>query len=722
MAKKTNKSSKKDIYLNNPNLPTAEAQFEYTPEMVAEIQKCKDNVTHFSENYFYIINPDLGKIKIPLYDYQKAALEMITNGRYSILNMSRQAGKCFCENTLHKVRDKNSGEESIMTVKELFEGSEISNATQYYKDEKIIESHKLEDLEILTDTGYHPITHVHKTIKYDVYILKTPSFMLQCADDHIVYNDKFREVFVKNIVLGQEIQTQKGGERVIEVYKAKKPPEYMYDVTVDSNDHRMYTSGILSHNTTITTAVCLWLACFNENQNILIVANKETTAKNIFKRIRMAYEELPNWLKPGVREYGKESLELVNGSAIGISTTTGTAARGTTATCVFIDEIDWIDPGMLSEFWASVYPIISASKKAKIIVASTPRDTSGLFFRLYSESVKGTNAWKNIKVTWDQVPGRDEKWKQETISSMSDPSSFFREFECVFDEVGESGLDNILFDKFRNECCSPIETYEDGAYVLWERPHPDHIYVAGVDVSEGVGKDSSVIQILDITNLRNIIQAAIYSSNTIAPQEFTPKLHEILQHWGMPIVLIERNNCGAQVVDNLKKDFNYTNIVSHGASLAGKKKGQLGMVSHTNTKWVAVSNQRYWINIAQSVRFNDVGTIHELKNFIRLPGQGWAARPGEHDDRVMALSWALMILEDEIVERYLQVLERDINRKPLVIKKLDYGISYFLNPRSMYKDTKGGNNLVLPVIFNDGSGGDTELSDLYSQGYTPFGM
>mgnify|MGYP000880851377 CR=1 FL=1 len=37
---------------------------------------------------------------------------------------------------------------------------------------------------------------------------------------------------------------------------------------------------------------------------------------------------LPNYLKPGVVEYGKTSMKLANGSSIGISTTSSDAGRG----------------------------------------------------------------------------------------------------------------------------------------------------------------------------------------------------------------------------------------------------------------------------------------------------------------------------------------------------------------------------------------------------------
>lgn len=85
---------------------------------------------------------------------------------------------------------------------------------------------------------------------------------------------------------------------------------------------------------TMMTIYILWQACFMDDQRVLLVANKEATAIEIFQRVRMAFEELPIWLKPGVKEYGKTSMTLDNGSRIGITTTTGTAARGQSVNCV----------------------------------------------------------------------------------------------------------------------------------------------------------------------------------------------------------------------------------------------------------------------------------------------------------------------------------------------------------------------------------------------------
>ena len=719
--------------------------------------------------------------------------------------------------------------------------------------EKFIESHKVEDLEIWTDEGWVDIQEVHKTVKFDVWVVETENFELECADEHIVIGENREEIYVKDLKIGDKIITENGAESVIRVERLDVEPEHMYDLSIDSENHTFFSNGILSHNSTLATIFMLWVAIFNDDQKLLLVANKESTAKEIFRRIRVAYEGLPNWLKAPVTYYGLESLELQNGSRISITTTTGTAGRGSSANLLFVDEMDFIecvegsteieiknkktdkvakisikeahdkkendnweiltDNGwksfkgiikneniksvklvfddntelicsedhelltysgnfttakksrnkkvssqnkykivksvikngnidaydvtdvdgsryytngvishncnMLSEFWSSVYPIISSSKKSKIIIASTPKDTSGLLYKLYDGSVKGTNNWANMKVLWNDVPGRDEKWKNETIAALGDVGAFRREFEVQFDEVGESAIDEGLFDDMRKYTMEPLYIFDNGSYLLWEKPNEDRIYVAGVDISEGVGKDATVIQILDITEPTRIKQAAIYHNNKISPTEFTPKLREILQHWGDPLAMIERNSCGGQVVDNLKREFDYDNIVNWGVDkVANKNSSKLGIVSHTNTKYTGVMNQRYWVNTIRSIQINDINTVLDMKDFIRSKSGQWSAKHGAHDDRVMALVWALMILHEDVAPVYFDIIDKDEFGKPKVIKSMDYGIRYFSNPTSIYtneKDGIGGDSM--PMIFGGSNSDNTDMDDLINGGW-----
>jgi len=120
------------------------------------------------------------------------------------------------------------------------------------KDEKrkFIESLSVDGWSIKTDTGYEKITHSNKTVDYIIWILITENHYLECANNHIVFKDDFSEVFVKDLSPGDFIITETGIEKVNAVIETFDK-EGMYDLTVDSENHRYYTGGILSHNTTI---------------------------------------------------------------------------------------------------------------------------------------------------------------------------------------------------------------------------------------------------------------------------------------------------------------------------------------------------------------------------------------------------------------------------------------------------------------------------------------
>jgi hypothetical protein len=475
--------------------------------------------------------------------------------------------------------------------------------------------------------------------------------------------------------------------------------------------------------TTMMTIYALWIACFSDDQRILVVANKEGTAIEIMQRIRMAYEELPNWLKPGVKEYGKTSVTLANGTKIGISTTTGTAARGQSVNCLILDELAFIEPHLVEEFWKSVYPIVSSSKKSKIFIASTANGTGNLFYKLYTGAESGETNWACDKILWNEIPGRDERWKEDTINSIGSIEAFNQEFNCEFLDSGESSLNEELFARLMQRTQEPKFIFDEGKYLLWDEPSSDGIYIVSVDTSEGVGADYSVVHVFDYRDLTNIKQVATYCDNTISPYNFTEKVYEILQHWGNPLACIERNNCGAQVVDNLSRHHGYENIVCWGASAAGRAKSQLGIIAHTNTKHKGVTNMRYWINELESVEIRDANLVKELRDFIRYPNGTWAAKrgAGNHDDRVMSMIWNLIILEDEVVKKYFEIVQLDKNKKPLQIKQFDFGIKYFMNPTSIYSNerTEDSFDNTPPILIGNAMNQSSDMDQLMDMGFKP---
>jgi len=188
--------------------------------------------------------------------------------------------------------------------------------------------------------------------------------------------------------------------------------------------------------------------------------------------------------------------------------------------------------------------------------------------------------------------------------------------------------------------------------------------------------------------------------------------------------LIERNNCGAQVVDTLANVHGYENIVNYSPS-KNQPIERPGVIAHTNTKYKGVMNMKYWLSEIYSVVLHDNETLEELKTFVRYPNGTWKAIKGTsvQDDRVMSLIWALMILETGITEQYFEVVETDKHNKPAIIDRLDYGERYFSNTLSMYQDEVRSNYSTLPIYIDSDNGDDPtfydkEVTDLQEQGWT----
>lgn len=195
----------------------------------------------------------------------------------------------------------------------------------------------LDGWEIESVDGYHPVIAVYKTVPYNVWIIKTKDGFLECADDHIVFDENRHEVFAKDLRKGQKIVTENGISEVLSVEKTDKK-EPMYDVQVSSEEHSYLTNGILSHNTTVSVVFILHYILFNKDKSVVLLAHKGSQAREILSRLKLAYSLLPKWMQVGIVEWNKGSIVLENGSSVIAAATSSNTIRGMSFSCVFLDE------------------------------------------------------------------------------------------------------------------------------------------------------------------------------------------------------------------------------------------------------------------------------------------------------------------------------------------------------------------------------------------------
>jgi hypothetical protein len=529
------------------------------------------------------------------------------------------------------------------------------------KEEKLeIDFSKIDEKDIVVDASYYKGNE--NLLKNEAQIKWTPELIEEferCAKNILHFSENY--FFINTI---------DDGKKKIELYKYQKKLLRAFR----DNRFNIILSSRQSGKTTTITIYALWIVCFQADKRITIVANKESTAKEIFSRIKMSFEELPVWMKPSVKSWRKDGFQLGNDSEIKVSTSSSSGPRGSTSNLLIIDEMAHCPNEVMQELWKSAIPIISSSKKSQIVVISTPNGTDNKFYELYKESQKEKSSWHLETVNWDDVPGRDEDWKKETLSLLNNNMDDFEQEYCnKFHEPGKTAIDPDLLKALQAQCKDPIYVMDDGCYRIYNTPSRDGIYVVGVDVGEGIGRSNTVAQILNIADLTKIEQVAVFASNAISPYHFGTRLMGILEDWGRPPVLVENNNNGQQVLDVIHHTHNYESIVSYDiqGSKFYNKENRLGIYNHTNTKYKGVVNFRYWSNSLNAVKYNDIDTLLELETFVKLPNFTFSKRKDtDRDDRVMSMIWALFILDPSLAEKYYIISDVDDQGRPIKITPL----------------------------------------------------
>jgi hypothetical protein len=388
--------------------------------------------------------------------------------------------------------------------------------------------------------------------------------------------------------------------------------------------------------TTTTVGYMLWCVLFQQDYTIAILANKGALAQEILSRLQKAYEYLPLWLQQGIIVWNKRNIELENGSKIFAYATSAAGVRGGSYNLIFLDEFAFVPKNMADDFFTSTYPVISSGKTTKVIIVSTPFGLNH-FYKMWVDAIEKRSTYKPIEVHWSMVPGRDEKWKEETIRNTSE-EQFRQEFETEF--IGSSAT-LISGAKLRSLAFyNPIRSEE--GFDVYEEPVSGKLYIATVDCSEGVEQDYSTINVLDVSQVP-YRQVAKYRSNKIPLLFFPTIIYSICMRYNEAYALIETNNIGQQVVDILHYDLEYENVykLEHhhikGQSISGgfKRSTSFGIKTTKSVKKIGCANLKTLIENDKLI-INDFDTIAEMNTFTRVR-DSYAAEEGNNDDLVMGL-------------------------------------------------------------------------------------
>ncbi len=407
--------------------------------------------------------------------------------------------------------------------------------------------------------------------------------------------------------------------------------------TFVDNRYSIVTTARQAGKSTTTCGFILWYIIFQADKTVALLANKGDTAREILGRVQLAYQHLPKWLQQGVKEWNKGSFELENNSRVIAAATSASAIRGYTINLLFIDEAAHIENW--DEFFTSVYPTISSGSESKIILVSTPNGLNH-FYSTWANAKEGRNGYASILVNWKDVPGRDEKWRQETLAGMNfDLEKFDQEMNCEF--LGSSGT--LIAGWKLKELIPQTAVVQQEGLMQYYKPLKDHIYTIVCDVSRGKGLDYSAFQIIDVTKMP-YEQACVYRNNSVSPVDYADVIHRLAKAYNNAAVLVEINDIGEQVSHSLHYDFGYENILfTENSGRAGKqvtagfsgRTADKGIRTTKLVKSVGCSILKLLVEQNQFI-VNDFHTINELSTFSKK-GNSYEAESGKHDDLVMCL-------------------------------------------------------------------------------------
>jgi len=401
---------------------------------------------------------------------------------------------------------------------------------------------------------------------------------------------------------------------------------------------------------TLSAGFSLWLMLFHKDKNVLCIATKQETAKNMVTKVRFMFENLPSWLKIDTAENNRLSLRLTNGSQIKAVAASSDAGRSEAVSLLLIDEAAFID--QIGEIWASAQQTLATGGGA--IVLSTPYGTGNWFHQTWVRAENSENDFLPIKLPWYVHPERNQEWRDRQNELLGDPRMAAQECDCDFSTSG----DTVFYSEWiefieQTYVKDPLEKRgADQNLWIWEPADYSRDYMIVADVARGDGKDFSAAHVIDIaTNT----QVAEYKGQ-LPPKDFGLFLIGLASEYNQGLLVVENASVGWATIETViergyqnfyqspKSDLvtadSYFNRYEYGNNLTP------GFTMSLKTRPLVVNKFREYVG-DQSVIIQSKRLLEEMKVFIWRNGRP-EAQPGYNDDLVMSFGMGMFLRDTSL--------------------------------------------------------------------------
>jgi hypothetical protein len=457
---------------------------------------------------------------------------------------------------------------------------------------------------------------------------------IKCSQDPVYFMRKY-----------YMIQHPQRGRQLFDLYPFQEKVLRLFQKYPDSVINKSRQLGI----STLVSAYSLWLMVFNKDKNILVIATKQDTAKNMVTKVRFAYDNLPVWLKIGTTaiENNRLSLRLSNGSQIKAVSAAGDSGRSEAVSLLVIDEAAFIDK--IEEIYTAAKMTLATG--GGCIALSTPNGVGNWFHKTYSDAQKQDNNFIPISLPWTVHPERDQSWRDKQDIDLGKRNAA-QECDCSFLSSGNTVIEpEILTWYEQNMITDPLEKRGfDKAYWIWEYPDPQKYYVLVADVARGDGSDFSAFHVIDIDTMT---QVAEYKSQ-IGTREYANVLVAAATEYNQALLVVENANIGWDVVQSIL-ETGYSNMY-YSMRSEGNSDFNTYLTRSERTDGLVpgfTTSQKTRPNVIEKMRDvieNKVATIKSIRLLEELRVFIWKnnkqqAMNGYNDDLVMSFAISMYLRE-----------------------------------------------------------------------------
>ena len=495
----------------------------------------------------------------------------------------------------------------------------------------------------------------------------------------------------------------------------------------------------------VTSAIfILWFLLFHAEKTALVVADNFTTTRELLDKFRISLDNLPFFMKPGIKHINTGNIKFDNDSRVVGRTTTKKSGIGLTVNLLYIDEFAHIDQAKLDEFYRAIFPTITADPNSKSIITSTPNGKNK-FYDIWVDAISGKSSYVPLRVDWWQVSGRGEEWKNQAIADIGSEEDFNQEYGLQFFSSDQLLLGSNELKRLNNIKVNYLNSNfvldEDRAYINdYLMLHPKYAsrqidnfrndksnYVFSIDTADGIGGDYSVLNIYKVVAMpisellkkkdaiRNeldtisLVQIGAFRTNELDITQFAAACEFITYRIFNPEmvrIVLEINHKGEIVHSRLSDNSNYwTSQFVHTKHTEMATHPKLGLRLGPTNKIKYCERFKYLITINKIIP-NDYLTFMELMSFGKTKGGTYRGQNGNDDLAITSVNLSPFFESSQFWDIGIQTYENtDPSYKKEIEEKI-FNVYRDSSSRSLY-DYASIRNLN---SNNSGETGDSSIS------------